>query len=479
MLHPHPVPSCQKVPPAARKGKKKRDELIGEQVVSPPFPIPLRKESNTETSPTSSSSAAAPIVWPLNQEGKQPFFLGKINRPDACIDILDPASVQCLYLSGFFGKGSRSKNAPIYKIKRKRELQLRSAATGLVKHQQLQQQPGTSNQLMSSCSTRKTSYTRRSPVQTRHGPKKKQWNSLKQAFGGSLPDKASLVKKLFPTGASKANNNQIEQQEERSHATCSSSAAVTADADEESGTSESDAESTTSSWESDADPVIQSANNNRMTGASSHAPVSSASVSPDRPEILKLGLEEAYFLSYGLGVLSIVPDQTEDPFMNLDQLWSTYRRLFHPSDLMQFPVIYAAYHYFRSRGWVVKCGLKFACHFLLYKEGPPFNHSEHAVTVVRIRESDSNSMDADPHQEAQTFDPRLQLEPAIDWQHVTAMQRMSQGVRKKVILCHVIIGSDITDEDFARVSVIEKLQVHCSLIQRWKPRQGDTDECSE
>lgn len=453
MQDPHPVPACQKIPPALRKGRKKRDELIGEQVISPPFPIPLQKDN-------SAAGTGSVTVWPLNRDRKQPFFLGKINRPDACIDILDPASVQCLYLSGFFGKGSRSKNAPIYKIKRKRELELRSASSaGLAKHQQQQQQQqGTSrDQLLPSPSTRKTSYTRRSPVQTRYGPKKKQWNSLQQAFGGSLPDKASLVKKLFPIDASNATSNKQTPQQELSDATCSSSAAVTGDAG--SGTSDSDAESTTSSWESDADP-------SRQIPAGSRVSLPDATC--DRQEILKLGLEEAYFLSYGLGVLSIVPEQTEDPFMNLDQLWSTYRRIFNPNDLMQFPVIYAAYHYFRSRGWVVKCGLKFACDFLLYKEGPPFNHSEHAVTVVRIRESDDH--DNRDHQK---------LEPAIDWQHVNAMQRMSHGVRKKAILCHVIIGTDVTDEDFALVSVIEKLQVHCSLIQRWTPRQGDTDECSE
>lgn len=228
-------------------------------------------------------------------------------------------------------------------------------------------------------------------------------------------------------------------------------------------------QSSTSSWESDAaavDAVTHFANKKRMTTASAITESTNDNASCEHQEILKLGLEEAYFLSYGLGVLSIVHQNPDEPFLNLDQLWSTYRRLFNPSDLMQFPVIYAAYHYFRSRGWVVKCGLKFACDFLLYKEGPPFNHSEHAVTVVRVRESDDGKGVGE-------------LTPAIDWQHVTAMQRMSQGVRKKAILCHVMIGSDVTEEDFALVSVIQKFKIHCSLVQRWKARQGDTDDCSE
>lgn len=446
-------PACQKTPVAGRSGgraggravggkqrkSKKRDELIGEQVVSPPFPIPLRKHEDEEETGRHrrfGQTSSPAVVWPLNREGKQPFFLGRINRPDACIDIMDPASVQCLYLLGFFGKGSRSKNAPIYKIKRKRELQLRSAASGLnldrVQGQQQQQQDRTGSAL-SSTSSRKSSFTRRSPVQTRHGPKKKQWNSLQQAFGGSLPEKGALVRQLYPPESTH------HDKDHQTQATGASSRVT----DDQSGTSDSDPESTTSSWESDA------------------ATTQPEPGSTDRPEILKLGLDEAYFLSYGLGVLSIVPEKSEDPFMNLDELWSTYRRLFDPDDLMHFPVIYAAYHFFRSRGWIVKCGLKFACDYLLYDEGPPFNHSEFAVTVVRVQAG---------HQITS---------PAIDWQHVNAMQRMSRGVRKKAILCHVVVGTDIADEDFALVSVIQKMQIHCSLMERWDARRDhDSDQSS-
>lgn len=466
---------------------KKRDELIGEQVVSPPFPIPLRKDqddnnaaaagaASRRTGPSSSSSSQSgqAVVWPLNQAGKQPFFLGKINRTDVCIDIMDPASVQCLYLSGFFGKGSRSKNAPIYKIKRKRDLVLRSTAAGpslsRLQQQQQEQKGG------SSLSRQQSSLTRRSPVQTRHGPKKKQWQSLLRAFvGGILPDRGSLLRQLYPPAAEKSSSAPAAATDPHYAAAADADAATAGNrketpdtaaaaaggrsstsfrvTDDQSGTSESeDAESTTSSWESDSHP----------TGAQQGP--GDTDTPADRPEILKLGLDEAYFLSYGLGVLSIVPEQSEDPFLNLDQLWSTYRRLFNPDDLMQFPVIYAAYHYFRSRGWVVKCGLKFACDFLLYDEGPPFNHSEFAVTVIRASAGQQQDMSAS--------------HPAVDWQHVNAMQRMSRGVRKKAILCHVIIGPEVTEQDFALVSVIQKMQVHCSLVQRWDPRHPDSDDSS-
>ena len=38
---------------------------------------------------------------------------------------------------------------------------------------------------------------------------------------------------------------------------------------------------------------------------------------------------------------------------------------------------YAAYHYYRSLGWVVKGGIKFCVDYLLYKRGPVFQHAEY------------------------------------------------------------------------------------------------------
>ena len=42
-----------------------------------------------------------------------------------------------------------------------------------------------------------------------------------------------------------------------------------------------------------------------------------------------------------------------------------------------FLVNYAAYHYYRALGWVVKGGIKFCVDMLLYKRGPVFHHAEY------------------------------------------------------------------------------------------------------
>ncbi|CAH1762021.1 12092_t:CDS:2 [Entrophospora sp. SA101] len=64
-------------------------------------------------------------------------------------------------------------------------------------------------------------------------------------------------------------------------------------------------------------------------------------------EYLHLTTEEAFFLCFGIESLNVY-DKNE----------------------------YVAYHYFRSLGWVVRCGMKFGVDYVLYEKGPPFKHSQ-------------------------------------------------------------------------------------------------------
>ncbi|CAL1277271.1 unnamed protein product [Larinioides sclopetarius] len=80
--------------------------------------------------------------------------------------------------------------------------------------------------------------------------------------------------------------------------------------------------------------------------------------SPEEKESLQLTFQEAFFLSYGLGCL-IVKDK--DKLLNLSALWKKFCAL-TPSG--NFPVMYTAYHHFRSKGWIVKNGLKFGTDYV-------------------------------------------------------------------------------------------------------------------
>ncbi|KAJ0174635.1 hypothetical protein K1T71_009743 [Dendrolimus kikuchii] len=91
-------------------------------------------------------------------------------------------------------------------------------------------------------------------------------------------------------------------------------------------------------------------------------------------EKLILSLEESFFLIYGLGCLQIV--NTDNSLLNIEQCWT----LFDLTD-KKFIKRYVVYHYFKSKGYVVKPGIKFGGDFLLYVEGPSVSHADYIVII--------------------------------------------------------------------------------------------------
>ncbi|XP_026495684.1 tRNA-splicing endonuclease subunit Sen2 [Vanessa tameamea] len=91
-------------------------------------------------------------------------------------------------------------------------------------------------------------------------------------------------------------------------------------------------------------------------------------------EKLMLSLEEAFFLLYGLGCLQIV--NNENNILNIEDCW----KIFSESD-RYFIEKYVVYHYFRSKGYIVKPGIKFGGDYLLYREGPEINHADYVIVI--------------------------------------------------------------------------------------------------
>jgi tRNA-intron lyase len=161
---------------------------------------------------------------------------------------------------------------------------------------------------------------------------------------------------------------------------------------------------------------------------------------------LKLFLEEAFFLSYGLGNLNIKCDLSdESQSLNLDEIWNLFRDSFE--DNKMFVVKYAAYHYFRSKGWVVKEGTNYGSDFVLYQERPEFYHSFFSVIVTRVDETGRH--------------------PKISCQFLNGLQRISENVSKNVLICDVTIPHDVTHEDLKSPFVTRRLQVDCMFVERW------------
>lgn len=90
-------------------------------------------------------------------------------------------------------------------------------------------------------------------------------------------------------------------------------------------------------------------------------------------EKLILTPEEAFFLAYGLGSLQVVYNNN---ILDLEQCWTLLC-----SNDRHFVDRYVVYHYFRSKGYVVKPGIKFGGDFLLYKDGPGIRHADYIIVI--------------------------------------------------------------------------------------------------
>ncbi|KAL9089170.1 MAG: hypothetical protein Q9159_002641 [Coniocarpon cinnabarinum] len=164
-------------------------------------------------------------------------------------------------------------------------------------------------------------------------------------------------------------------------------------------------------------------------------------------EHLQLTPHEALYLKYTLGVLDIYPPpsnilpqtttadntptiptsntfhDTHKPIHKSDKPLSTtdFLRLLRRTSIFppltssdptppddSFITSYIVYHHFRTLGWVVRPGQKFACDFLLYARGPVFAHAEFAVVILpsysRWSNERSESDESDEHDEHDEHD---------------------------------------------------------------------------
>lgn len=200
-------------------------------------------------------------------------------------------------------------------------------------------------------------------------------------------------------------------------------------------------------------------------------------------EHLQLNLEETFFLGWALGCLTVfdkrlgvtyTPEALFKRILTLPQALKNPMLL--PSPLSPLPmdiarrpdhpflVSYAAYHHYRSLGWVLKTGIKFCCDWLLYKKGPVFSHAEFALLVLphyTDKEDEKNS----------PF--KLNNGDQMSWQWLNTVNRVNTQVKKTLILAYVTIPSmkdvDI-EKDFDRPELLlGKYKVTEIVIRRFVP----------
>ncbi|XP_046547431.1 LOW QUALITY PROTEIN: tRNA-splicing endonuclease subunit Sen2-like [Haliotis rubra] len=168
-------------------------------------------------------------------------------------------------------------------------------------------------------------------------------------------------------------------------------------------------------------------------------------------EHLLLSFEETFFLSYGLGCLVVTDEKQKN--LNLSSLWQRFC-----SSRDDFCANYIAYHYYRSKGWVPKTGLKFGCDFIVYKEGPPFYHGSYSVLVRLVDE------------ETLIEHPEYTHRP-LSWISLAGLNRITEHVAKELLMCYVIKPRGVSEESLMSPACIPQFKVQEILVTRWVSSQ--------
>ncbi|XP_032183556.1 tRNA-splicing endonuclease subunit Sen2 [Mustela erminea] len=168
-------------------------------------------------------------------------------------------------------------------------------------------------------------------------------------------------------------------------------------------------------------------------------------------EYLQLSLEEAFFLVYALGCLSIYYEK--EPLTIL-KLWKAFTAV-QPT----FRTTYMAYHYFRSKGWVPKVGLKYGTDLLLYRKGPPFYHASYSVIIELVDDNFEGS-----------------LRRPFSWRSLAALSRVSVNVSKELMLCYLIKPSTMTNKEMESPECMKQIKVQEVILSRWVSSRERSDQ---
>lgn len=197
----------------------------------------------------------------------------------------------------------------------------------------------------------------------------------------------------------------------------------------------------------------------------------------ENKEHLNLSLEEAFFLSYGLGVLDVYCENT-DTLLPATSLLSLFRRHSYspirslsiaaePDD--PFMLSYAVYHHYRSLGWIVRSGVKFSVDFLLYNRGPAFSHAEFAVVILP-------SYSHKYWNETKERNEYVASRTTETWWWLHGVNRVQAQVHKQLILCYVDIPPPLTkDERGTQIDIgreLTRYHVQDVAVKRWTPNRS-------
>lgn len=234
-------------------------------------------------------------------------------------------------------------------------------------------------------------------------------------------------------------------------------------------------------------------------------PVAEKPMTPEitNQEHLQLTPEEAFFLTYALGILDIYPEPSPPPSQqSLNPIKTSHLLTLlttttpHPND--PFLLLYTTYHHFRSLGWVVRPGIKFGVDYLLYLRGPVFSHAEFAVTILPAythpfwRTGEGRAMRGGRQGVGGSPDD---VDGGVDlgkrsWHWLHCVQRVQSQVRKTLIVAWVDVppplgfgaggvseddDKDDEDEDVDKVDItamLKRYRIREMVMKRWIPNRS-------
>lgn len=384
------------------------------------------------------------------------IYHGYFDVATRSVHVTDEVFVRCLWERGFFGKGSLSRSEPTWLHSEKTRL-------GLIEVTTSDQVTRTRRKEREQMKKERARLERDAIEQQRlkeAGGIDYQQNENRDPTSSNASETLDLVEqpldngsKLIDTFAQDGSNNSVSKEAD-------------------SNNPQPRVRSKSVSW----DPEIPSSNGSLHPESRQQA---EHQIHVANQEHLQLSLEEAFFLTYGLGVLSIQfpPEIRLQPANNfgLLQLCRQYS-YFPPSSILDlqpddpFLLHYVTYHHFRSLGWVVRDGIKFAVDWLLYKRGPVFDHAEFGVIIIP---SYTNPYWFEDELRKQKV-VKKRKEKSWSWLHAT--NRVLTQVTKTLVLCYVDVPSPSAvkaceeKEDIGALLKLYRVREFC--VRRWSANRN-------
>lgn len=198
--------------------------------------------------------------------------------------------------------------------------------------------------------------------------------------------------------------------------------------------------------------------------------VEEAPLAIQNQEHLQLTLEEAFFLSYALGAISIHDTETKAPLSNQDLFYLFRKTSYFPprpnpslSPDDSFMINYVVYHHYRSLGWIVRSGIKFSVDYMLYNRGPVFSHAEFGVVVLPSY--------SDPYWTSDPFLEKYSREKQQrTWAWMSCINRVITQVKKTLISTYVDIPPPLSaqeEEDLGIDGVLARYKVREFVMKRF------------